>query len=529
MIKYKNFVDPVRLNIQKFQKKVSQMKSKEETENSNQSVDIFLMNIDHYCETFSNREITENEEVINSIMQFDKNIYQDENVIPQIILSNLFNDFIEAVDYYEPVLYIFYDMINCSYDNLILLLQNGLIKVLLDKLAREDDDDDNGLNDIPIKCFLNIISEDYEEDIYRKTFIFSLIASTNVIQLMYNVFFRENLKETTVESLMEFFLFFFYGIPIDLMRKVESLKNFEDLFGMFVNESKDESIDSCFNKDSFLDIISNGISLSKDSIYFGILQQLLKFATFSDNANIILMFLRIIFNFLYRDISTYKTFFIDLKITSHSDGWIELKDAKILEELARILALIFSEPHSNIDLPSEEINQLSIISRDIFDFSSRLNNEEFEFTSVCALGNLIGFDYNLAEILLENEDITSRIISKPLQSSFRLSRIYLYLVLSIAGHIRDPFRILNDDLMEKIMEHMEKLQGNFVEYALFYIDKILYNQSQQNCSDFKKFFLDFNGDSMLLEMIDNSESESVVNTAVAIYDKYINTNPYIRK
>ena len=63
MIKYKNFVDPVRLNIQKFQKKVSQMKSKEETENSNQSVDIFLMNIDHYCETFSNREITENEEI----------------------------------------------------------------------------------------------------------------------------------------------------------------------------------------------------------------------------------------------------------------------------------------------------------------------------------------------------------------------------------------------------------------------------------------------------------------------------------
>lgn len=518
MLEYKTF-DPSGLSLSRFQDKVMQMKDEESEnpQNNQLNVDKFFAEFESYCSTLLNSDgdITNFHHVFNSIHALG-NIYQFDNVIPEMIQSKMFYSILDGIYTYPYCIFsILIDMVSCSFKNLLLLFQNNLLNALSYGIQSEDHE----ICLKSFKCLSTMLMQNHSN--FEESIIISLLVSANIINLIDKATEKE-FDDGEIELFTFFLDLFFEHIPPDSIRTSENHGKIISSFDEFLNGCEEKD---CFKKERFEDFIFNGISLSLDSIYYKIIHKSLCFATNSTNVNIICNFCWVIFYLLKRDISTYETIFFDLKFLAHASEWITFDEPqKILEALSLIIAQLFFESSGVVNLPQEEIEQLSSISLDIFDYSSNIDDEDFEVKAICALGNSIIFNEQSFPIDMLDENRRERIISKAINSSFRLSRYYCYLTLAIASIIDDVFLILNSDVIQRIFDFLSKREGNFVESSLYSFGIIFSKENEKDDENFKNLFLNLGGGDLLCDLM-NSENPTVSREAELIYDKYIIIKP----
>lgn len=519
---YKSFLDPSCFNsIQMLE--MDREENSEVVEKSKLNAQTFFSKVNQYCEDLQNSEgyITNYHAIFDSINELG-NIYQIENVIsemvrPQICSSDgqqrsIFYYLIDSLDFYAPCIFnILHNMISCSFDNLLLLLQNNLMDALFYGMKSKD------LKIIfqAFNCFSMMLSKDFQ-GIENSTITIALIVSTKVIELMYNKSKKEDFDDNVIHSFIYFFDLFVEHLPPDSIRSQANHEKFTFFFNEFVRGCEKNDY---FNYEIFEDFIFNGISISQDSLLYKIIHKSLCYASKSTNINIINDFCWIIYYLLKRDITTYVTVF-ELKFLAYADEWINLpKNKDILESLSLIIGQLFSKPPAVIELPEIEIEQLSQMALYIFDCSSNFNDVDFEIKTVCAFGNSILFNGNKFDANVIDEKRIKRIIGNVNQSCFRLSRAYCYLYLAIASIIDDISLILDKDVILKINDFLYKGEGNFVTFTLYQLYYIFSKLNQKDDYRFIELFTNLDGDEILSNLMD-SEDNNVSNLAERIYNKY---------
>ena len=523
MFEYKTSIDPSDLDTSKYKEKVFQLYDEDPNfiQKGKENVDLFFSMFDQYLKCLQNdeRDATFFHQILVNIIELGK-IFIFDNVIPNVIQSGMFNTILIIGEdlLMDDVCSLLNNMSYCSFDNILMLFKNGLLNYLIQIILKNDED----ITQKSINCFSTMLSHEY--DIEKKTFIFALIISTNIITIIYDQLssLSPNAEYTGVmKSFLNFYYIFFKNVPSKLTRNNIDFAKFDNLFDCFCNECQHPQI---FNKILFIDILQKSIPLSKDSIYYNTLQRCLSFAAHSKDSFVVSAFCSIIFTLLNRAISTYNVIFDDLKFFDYVNDWVNLdKNIIILYFLALIIGQLFFESYEIVKLDESLKQYIYNMVMFIYDFSAKIIDEDFEIASVCALVNTICFTSVLPPELIKGKR-KKRIISKLMESSFRLSRIYSYLCIIIAYHIDDLNEILNFDVMTKIIDNMSIKEGHFVEFALYNIGLIFEKQEKENKNSFATLFISAGGGDNLLEMMD-SDNQMISDKAKEVYDKYIKETP----
>ena len=202
MLEYKTF-DPSNLNLSRFQDKILQMEGEESEnpQNNQLNVEKFFAEFDSYCSILLNSDgdITNFHYVFDSIQALG-NIYQFDNVIPEMIRSRMFYGILDGVYTYPYCTFsILIDMVSCSFNNLLLLFQNNLLNALSYGIQSED-------HEICLKSFKCLSTMLMQNHSYiDKSIIISLFVSAGIINLMDKA--TENEFD---EGEIELFTFFYF-------------------------------------------------------------------------------------------------------------------------------------------------------------------------------------------------------------------------------------------------------------------------------------------------------------------------------
>ena len=99
------------------------------------------------------------------------------------------------------------------------------------------------------------------------------------------------------------------------------------------------------------------------------------------------------------------------------------------------------------------------------------------------------------------------IVDRFFDGSFRSSKAYAYLILSICEKYKRPIEFLTYDILERIFLLMDKKKGNFVNFVLDEFEIIFRNQQNNRKRKFFDEFQNCSGVDFLMQFSDSIESE----------------------
>ena len=263
------------------------------------------------------------------------------------------------------------------------------------------------------------------------------------------------------------------------------------------------------------EIIEKGVSFTEESKYFNLLIQSFSNAINSDDPQIIYDFCHIIFTIFTYNINTCSLILDNLQFLDHSEQWVKLNDPKIFNIYLIIIAYLLSECSS---LSSEYIEKISSVVFYIFDSSSMIDNEDIKLSLGITLQNLISINENFIANFIDENRI-SLICSNIIFCSFKVSKNYAYLYLLIASNIDDFSKVINEEIIEKILGFMEKGKGEFVCNALHHFNLILEKQQIQKKNDLLDAIIKLDGVDLINDMM-NSENEFISEMSFNISSRY---------
>lgn len=436
-------------------------------------------------------------DMIIFLSRFDKSFFNlNNNIIPLLIQSGTFE---VILNHYKDlglmILPMLKNMIHCQTENLILLLQNNLCDLLLYFIFNSD----NGECQCLTECLSEIISRD--------TFFFVLIYSTNVLEIIFHYFEginNENISNNwqKVCYYLTFLTNFFDKGPVPNKRISADSSSFYQKYQIFLQNCKNPGI---FQKRLIDEFFNIGVDISSGNLIFhNILDISFKIAYKFKNDYIINNYLLIVFEIIRRNFSTFDDLFIQITFFDYFDDWIKLGNNLINYNLMRIVGCLFitSQP-----IPEAIVNEC--IDGVFYVFYRYIaKSEDLEYETITALTNLVcylGWESKCVELICTKK-VINKIHSNIFERNFHISRVYMYLLISVASNSKNCNALLSDDILYKIFDLMEKKKGNFIIFALDNFRLIFENEPRNK---FMTHFFNCGGTDVLNELINTSEDEEI--------------------
>lgn len=478
---------------------------------SEKKLDEFFSKFDSILQILQKEE--ENLTKVHEVFEFIKNcgkIFRYENVIPQIVESGMYDCILKYVSVVTFDVFDFLiQLVDCPFDDVILLLKNDIGLILIEGL--------NCQNDLifqkSLKCFSTILlkrSQYIDDD----AFLYLMIMSLNIIETIINRIKKIELDDDMMKLYMKFISATFEKMPSNAQINVEILNS---LLENFLSECRNPEI---FNLSIFSEIANKGISFVENSALYQLFVQSFSYATNYDDNQIIYDFCHIIFTLFNWDISTYTLILNNFNFLDYSEKWLAKNDPQIFYIYSIIISYLLVDPDQIESLSPEQIEKISSLVLYMFDSSSMINDDDIQYSIINSIFNLLYYKNILTSSLLEEKRI-ELICSKIIFCGYKIAQMCAYLYLAIASEVDDFSQMINDEVIEKIFGIMEKRKGNFVQSSLHYLDLILEKQQSQNKNDLFDLILQIEGNELINDMID-SEDENVSKQAYQISQKYFN-------
>lgn len=462
---------------------------------------------------FSNYEVLFSDSSINQkiiFLQECGNIYMNDDVIPMIIKSNFFDLVIESINEITLVIFdVLNLMVTCSFDNILLLFQNNMVLILILVIQNRND---IGLH-LSIDCLSNILSQNYST-YENNLFILLLILSTNVLEKIFYYIQNENSNNSIILNSILYFLYNIFLLMPNCQLNCEYYENLYDIF------SKNLKTPQIFQKNIYLDIIQNGISLSHESIYYQILVQLFKLVKQDENIDVIWNTCKLINVLLSYNESGFSIIFNDLDFFSCIDGWLNIQNPLINEQISVIIESLFIRKEIVNTFPDDFRQKICNILLFIFDSFDNFNDERTENQILKSFFVPISYIDSIAtQFLIEKR--RNFIYYRLNASEYKLTHTYAYFVLTLACKIQDYRQILNEEVLMRILEIMEVLDGEFVRRSLFKFDSLFEKHQLSGEKELLNSFVALNGLS-ILEQLADSENDYISDLSQNLMNKYFN-------
>lgn len=447
-----------------------------------------------------------------SFLKKCEDIYAIENTIPFIISTGLFDSIIQSPECLTKDIYdVLNSMLTTSFENTLLLFQSSAILILLFGIQSQE----SLIFNAALDCFANILNNDYD-NLENELFILFLIISTNLIEPVFNRV--QNLKskeDQCINSIFNFLKYIYINIPKNQVDPNIYLQKFET-FSMY---------SQIFHKQIFQNFIQNEILLTNESSLYRMFIQMLQIAEKIRNPWLICNICIIISCLVSNCKLSSTVFFNDLSILSYMESWTQITNPMINEYLSAVISSIFNNYEFINSLTKDHIQKLCSISVVIFDQLSVLNDEKRENEVINFLKSLLCFT-KFSNIIIPHflgESRKRSIIQKLFTSEYKLSRNYGYWILIIASLIPDYKQILNDEVLEKIFEFMDKLEGDFVKTSLFRFGLIFQKQQALGKKDIFNSFATLGG-LEIIETMAYSNDERISEISNDILEHYFKEN-----
>ncbi|OHS96389.1 hypothetical protein TRFO_37500 [Tritrichomonas foetus] len=506
MLLYKSLDDVVKPRFQEFLQKKSIIDNDiDEEDLLPQKISLFHSQLDQILEKLQCDDLTEISTAIN-ILQNLKPIYK-YNIIPIIVESGIFNAIIQHLDVLSPLIYeLILSFLDCSLEDSILLLQNFLGNILMNGFFHEDDD----ICKNSVESIVKLMTKGH--------FIHALITSMGIIERIYQIF-QSNSILTHQKNCAYFILFlnkyFENGPPIGL-KNVLNIDEYNHYFAKFLENCKDKTI---YNHEIYTDFIINGINLSKQQPIFNLLNQILSitgntgYGLFDDadrneNIKFILTFLDTIYIIVSRNPLQYTLILDGIPFFDFLSNWIKYENDEINETLALIIQSM-TYP-TDMTIGSDLLEEICSFIFDLFNKIDIENEKLNEISLIFALYNLIEFDSENIIKFLKSDASMNKITQRMLNGSYRVSKAYSYLYLGILRKdvsVIEINRNMNKEIFDKIFKLMNKMKGEFCEFAISVFRKLFRNEMSRNKHNFRDFFTDIGGLDFLFEILDNDDPE----------------------
>lgn len=292
---------------------------------------------------------------------------------------------------------------------------------------------------------------------------------------------------------------------------------YENLYDIFSKNLKTPQI---FQKNIYLDIIQNGISLSHESIYYQILVQLFKLVKQDENIDVIWNTCKLINVLLSYNESGFSIIFNDLDFFSCIDGWLNIQNPLINEQISVIIESLFIRKEIVNTFPDDFRQKICNILLFIFDSFDNFNDERTENQILKSFFVPISYIDSIAtQFLIEKR--RNFIYYRLNASEYKLTHTYAYFVLTLACKIQDYRQILNEEVLMRILEIMEVLDGEFVRRSLFKFDSLFEKHQLSGEKELLNSFVALNGLS-ILEQLADSENDYISDLSQNLMNKYFN-------
>lgn len=462
----------------------------------------------------------------SKIFSFIKNlgpIFEFPNLIPTIIESGMLFSLLDKISVSPIDIFdILFNLTTCSFDDLQLLIANGLFDSLLSELTFQDPDVNHNILNIFSHIFsikFSILEQNY--------FLFCLISSTHIIDIIYL-----NLKQCDFEQKIELMPSISKFMVI-FCEKGMSIPHYFSINFDSISHKFDQFLSNCsnaklFDQDLFHQILQNGISFEKNNLFYNIFIEMLSTSIpnplYPTDPNSVYYSLIFTFYFLqYQPPSFFLFFDDDINIFQYFHQWINLHSQKVFYSISLAISQLFNLGigHQLSDQCYESCYTTSVSIFDFYqnEFDSKTTVESNqEVSAVAAITNLFVSRPNFIIKFLDNENRIQQLIKKVLEGTANIGHGYAYLILTIASRCDHYRLLLTPEIFDKIFQFMSKLDGAFVDFALDSFERMF--EKHSNNQDFLTFFVSNNGCDMILELMD-SENESISKRAVELYDKYL--------
>lgn len=459
-------------------------------------------------------------DLITIISRLDSSLINKIDLIPKLIQSNLFPLLIDQKEIELIVLPLLFKILSCNVSETILLIQNNLCNYLLRSLFISEIEltDDIEISRYCFSCLIQIMDQ--------SPFLYFLMYSIGIFHRFYQ-------QLTNFEQMgAEFCILYSDQISFILTFIDEYIKrsisvNPEEMINQY-----DEFIQNCQNPEQFnKDLFAFAIEWTFSDEDFLIALKVI--SSIADNAftyqskgqsistrhlnlaqfKLLFSYVSLLFDLLYQNHSLIEPVLIELQFFVKVESWISIDchpDPRVLLKIVKIFNLCFS---LSINLGDELIEQcfrqlLLIYSVDSF------NDSSLQYEVISAFVNLIEFRHEYARKLFEEID-TGKFMFQIQESSFSLSKAYLYLCMSMSAYFECYSNILHDDVLMKIFNASSKREGHFVKFALNRFAVIFDRHMKAEDYDFFTFFTENDGKEYLLGLSE-SEDETIQSVALRV-------------